>query len=112
MKTNLALIAAAFLLGFIAASFIDGVMCKADLVALTAERDKYKVDMDAIFTSKENGSPEPEWHTNSELTERDVQLIRSLVGLGVKQASVAIAFCTSFQNVSDIVRGRKWKHVV
>lgn len=45
------------------------------------------------------------------LTERDVYLIRSLVQKDVKQKVLADTFGVTFQTISDIARGKRWRHV-
>jgi hypothetical protein len=52
-----------------------------------------------------------ETHSNTDLTERDVLLIRLLHSLSVDRHKVAAIFGISAQSVSQIVAGRRWKHI-
>lgn len=69
-------------------------------------------DMWAKGRGVANGPSMPgEQHPRAVLTERDVLLIRRLVVVGVPQIKVAEAFEVSFGTISDIARGKRWKHV-
>lgn len=52
-----------------------------------------------------------ERHPRAKVSEEDVALIRRLVRGGITQASVARQFDIDPSTVSNIVRGRNWKHV-
>lgn len=62
------------------------------------ERQRYKV----VLGSK---------HGKSKLTEGDVRDMRRLYCSGATQVSLAELFGVSQSNVSDIVRGKTWRHV-
>lgn len=69
-------------------------------------------DMWAKGRGSRNGTPQPgESNPHAVLTERDVILVRRLVAVGVPQVKVAEVFEVAFGTISDIIRGRKWKHV-
>ncbi len=52
-----------------------------------------------------------ETHADAKLTEADVTEIRQLSALGVSQRKIAKQFGMSQQQISDIVRRRRWAHV-
>lgn len=54
-----------------------------------------------------------ERHNKAELTETDVLAIRTLWAVGgMTQQQIANRFGTNKANVSQIVRGKKWKHLL
>ena len=50
-------------------------------------------------------------HYASKLTENDVLNIRRFYSEGISQAKLAAQFGVCQPNISDIVRGKKWKHI-
>lgn len=53
-----------------------------------------------------------ERHNLAQLVEAQVLDIRRLWGEGLTQAEIAVRFNTTKANVSQIVRGKKWRHIL
>ncbi len=55
--------------------------------------------------------PKGEQHGMSKLTERDVLQIREMIKIGIPQVRIAEKFKVHNSNISDIKRGKLWKHL-
>lgn len=53
-----------------------------------------------------------EARANSKLTTTDVLAIRQRVQAGETQRSVALAFGVTYKNISAIVLGKTWRHLL
>lgn len=61
---------------------------------------------------KTNPTPQPgESNPMAELSDRDVRIIRSLGEFGIPQKIIAAAFGLSFQHISDVLAGNRWRHL-